>query len=131
MGAGVQNAIEYDVTADKVNCSNIWGCISVETENADANAQGTWVLYAFNNEGARPVWDDATFDGDSSDYQYVIAFGVWSASNQMPFNYPIPQLKISRNLRKDGKLGLAVRQTGITAGNSSVRVSLSCNTTTL
>ncbi len=129
-GVNGQLITDYKVTADKVNCSNIWFSFTIEPENADANAQGSWVLFANNREEADIDWTDANLNDDTLN-QLVIAAGVWSASNQTPITCSKSAGNISRNIRKDGKLGLTIKQTGITAGLSSIRGMLMCNTTTL
>ncbi len=129
-GAGVGTEVDYVITADKVNCSNIWGSISLEPENADANAQGTWVLYWVNYADLGLSWSD-TLLSDEPEAGLIIAAGVWSATNQTPYNHTFSAGKVSRNIRKEGRLALAVQQTGISAGANSVRLLLLCNVTTL
>ena len=127
--AGTAEA-SYDVAADKVNCSNIWGQFTIEPEDADANSQGSWIMYSVNQQQSAIIFTDARLNDDTL-AQYIIAWGVWSATNQTAYTSPAIQIRTTRNLRKDGILALQVHQTGITAGNSSVRIALSCNTTTL
>ncbi len=129
-GAGVSTEVEYSITADKVNCSNIWGSISLEPEVQDANSQGTWVLYFQNYADVGVTWSDTQLN-DEPEAGLIIAAGVWGATNQMPYNHTFSAGKVSRNIRKEGRLALAVQQTGITSGATSVRLLLLCNVTTL
>ena len=132
--AGDQDNLEYEVEhGNKVNCSNIWWDFTVEPENADANAQGVWVLYAINTDAidfTTPIWNTGNL-ADQSLAGVVIAWGVWSCSNQSPFNLHPQTTKTTRNLRREGRLGLSVRSFGITAGNLSILSSLTCNVTSI
>ena len=129
-GADVFTEAVYTITADKVNCSNIWGSFTVEPEVGDANAQGTWVLYATQTRDTGFTWND-TLLNDEPEAAALIAAGVWSATNQTGFTHTFSAGSISRNIRKDCRLALQIMQTGITTGASSVRALLTCNTTTL
>ena len=133
VGAASTARVDYEIAADKVNCSNIWYSMSIEPENQDANAQGSWVLWRQNQDTSLvtpPIWDDGALN-DRTYAEYIIAAGVWGATNQRPYNKTNTAGKTSRNIRQDGILALTVHQTGISAGNSSVRLMLMCNTTTL
>ena len=129
-GAGVSNEVEYDVTSDKVNCSNIWFSLSLEPENQDANAQGSWILYATQTRDTGITFDD-THLNDEPEAETIIAAGVWGATNQMPFNLTQSAGKVSRNIRGQCRLALQVYQTGISAGATSMRAMLVCNVTQL
>ncbi len=122
--------VVYTITADKVNCSNIWGSISLEPENADANANGSWVLYATQTRDTGITWNDATLN-DEPEASTYIAGGVWGATNQTPYNHTFSVGNVSRNIRKDCVLALQVFTIGISAGNVSSRLMLACNVTTL
>ena len=125
-----QKSVSYVITADKVNCSNIWYSFSIEPENADANANGTWVLYSTWAMAAGITWDDAKMN-DEEEAGQVIAAGVWGATNQTPLNINASVGKVSRNIRKGCHLSLAVYTKGISAGNVSLRMMIICNVTTL
>jgi len=122
--------VTYTVTADKVNCSNIWGSIGLEPENADANANGSWALYATIARDTGFTWDDTLFN-DEPEATALIAGGIWCASNQTPFVHTFSAGKVSRNIRRDCMLSLQVYTKGISAGNVSARLMLMCNVTTL
>ncbi len=130
LGVGAGTEANYFVEADKVNCSNIWFSCMVEPENADANSNGSWILYADNFQRAAITWTDANLN-DETEAQLIIAWGVWGASNQTPFMCNESAGKISRNLRKDARLAIAIHQVGISAGVARVRLGLTCNVTTL
>ncbi len=125
-GAGVFNEVVYNITVDKVNCFNIWGSISIEPENADANAQGSWILYATKTRDSGITWNDTQLN-DEPEAETIIAAGVWGATNQTPFNHTFSAGSVSRNIRGQCLLALQVFQTGISAGASSVRMMLLCN----
>ncbi len=97
------------------NYHNIWWGISAEPENADANANGQWVLWLKENvTPADTVWSQANINSQDFNMQ-VIACGVWAASNQTPFNFS-SQLKTSRNLVANQELVITVHVNGVTAG---------------
>ena len=99
-----------------VNYHNIWGGISIEPENADANAGGVWVLWLKANTNSTDTnWNQATFDSDDNTME-VIACGVWAASNQTPWNSVPIHLNSSRNLVANQELVLSVHVLGLTAG---------------
>ena len=122
--------VPYVITSDKVNCSNIWASLSIEPENADANANGSWALYATMTRDTGYTWNDTLFN-DEPEATALIAAGVWAATNQMPFNHTFTAGKVSRNIRRDCQLALQIYTKGISAGNVSVRMMLMCNVTTL
>ena len=106
-----------------VNYHNIWWGMAIEPQNADVNANGTWVLWLKPDvTQSDVVWSDANINAEDFS-QMIIACGVWAASNQTPFNFA-SQLKTSRNLVANQQLVLSVHQVGITSGLSLVRVIL-------
>ncbi len=131
-GAGGRTAAVLTVPADpreEVNFHNIWGSVTVEPQDADANCQGTWVLLLIRDPAtAIPVFTDAFMNLETINFD-IIACGVFSASNQSPYNSgPIHPLS-SRNLPAGGRLVLASTITGITAGTASNRMMLCAHTT--
>ena len=131
-GAAGRTAAILSVPTDpreEVNFHNIWIGVSVEPQNADANAQGTWVLQVVRDVASPiPVYTD-TFLNTEDQNAFIIACGVWSASNQSPFNLVPVQIKTSRNLEAGGRLMLTSTVTGITAGTASNRVMLCAHVT--
>ena len=129
-GAGVQVEVLLQVPAEpreEVNFHNIWIGVTCEPVNADANAQGTWVLIAMlDSITAVPTFTDVILNLEASNVK-IIACGVWSASNQSPFNYST-QIKTSRNIPAGGRLVLVSNSTGISAGQVSNRVMLCAHT---
>ncbi len=111
----------------ETNFHNIWGSISIEPENADANAQGTWVLYVLRENATDPTFTDVVVNGETNN-SIMIAFGVWSATNQTPFNISIHP-ETSRTLQPGDQIALQSHVTGISAGAVSQRVMLSANVT--
>ena len=130
LGVAGQSDAEHQVDKNKENCSNIWASFSVEPENADANSQGWWVLWSRGFDTPLIQWSDVSMSNQKNG-MFVIACGAWGATNQTPYNSGAIGVKTSRNIRDGGSLVMSVHQTGITAGNSSVKVLLCCNVTTL
>ena len=98
-----------------VNYHNIWWGFSVEPENADANANGIWVLWLNKNTNvADTQWTQANLNSDNFNMQ-VIACGTWVSANQTGYVFS-SQLKSSRNLVANQQLNLTVAVHGITAG---------------
>ena len=112
---------------EEVNFHNIWGGISAEPVNADANAQGNWVLLILRDATQAILnFTDANINLETSN-QDIIACGVWGASNQTPFGISINP-KTSRNLPAGGRLILACHVTGVTSGNVSIKCMLCAHT---
>ncbi len=121
-GVGVQRSISIGpdpAIRRAVNYHNLWWSAAIEPENADANANGTWVLWTKRDITAADItWSIANLDSETS-INMVIACGVWQASNQTPFNFS-SQLKSSRNLLPNELIVLSVRVEGISAGNARI-----------
>ena len=117
-----------DDPREQVNFHNIWAGVTAEPQNADANAQYTWVLYVVPSGVAAPLFTDGIINNETFNGT-IIACGVASASNQSPFNMTPLQIKTSRNLQAGDSLQLQLVTTGITAGLSSNRVMLCAHTT--
>ncbi len=131
-GAGAATAVILEVPSElreEVNFHNIWVGVTVEPQDTDANAQGTWVLYFLRDPGASlPSQTDAALNLETLN-AVIVACGVYSASNQSPFNLNPVQIKTSRTLEAGGRLILQSTVTGITAGLASNRVMLCAHTT--
>ena len=113
---------------EEINFHNIWGSVTVEPQNADANCQGTWVLYILRKNQTFTVFVDTNINNEEMN-AVIIACGVFSASNQAPYNSgPIHPLS-SRTLQAGDALRLQSVVTGITAGQASNRVMLCAHTT--
>ena len=132
LNTGVGGAVEVTLTVpteprEEVNFHNIWGSVSCEPQTADANAQGTWVLFIRKIGQVTVVFNDANISAETQN-AFIIACGVWSASNQSPFNSLPINPKTSRTLQPGDQLVLQSVSTGITAGNVSNRVMLCAHT---
>ena len=130
-GAGANTSAKLSVPdspREEVNFHNIWGSVSVEPQDADANAQGTWVLYVLKKNVTDISFVDLTIDNEEYN-AYIIACGVWSASNQTPYNSGPIHPETSRTLGPGDILQLQSTVTGITAGLASNRVMLCAHTT--
>ncbi len=113
---------------EEINFHNIWGSVSVEVENAGANAQGTWVLFILRENAAVPIWSDAIINAESNN-AITIACGVWSAANEASWTSEAIHPTTSRTLQAGDSLVLSCHVTGITAGEASVRCMLCAHTT--
>jgi len=116
------------IPREEVNFHNIWCSVSAEPQNADANSQGTWVLYIKRENFADVGWTDTVFN-DETNNAIIVACGAYSASNQTPYNLPPTQIKTSRTLQAGDTLSLASTATGVTAGLISTRVMLCAHVT--
>ncbi len=130
-GAGGNTAAALLVPTDpreEVNFHNIWGSVTVEPQDANANAQGTWVLYILTKNVQDASFVDVNIDNQEYN-QYIIACGVWGASNEHPYNSGPIHPSTSRTLGPGDQLRLQSVVTGITAGLASNRVMLCAHTT--
>ena len=127
-GLNVQTSVAFgpgvgSILRRLVNYHNIWFGLSCEPIDADANAQGTWVLWLKPDDTQTDTqWTDANINSDNFN-QMIIACGIWGASNQTPYNFS-SQLKSSRNLVANQSMVLSVNRTGITAGLVTVKAIL-------
>ncbi len=128
--AGSTNAVldTPNVPREEINFHNIWGSVSVEPQNADANMQGTWLLFLLRENATLPTLTDVVVNGEAHNAS-IIACGVYSASNQTPYNSGPIHPQSSRTLQPGDKLVLTSVITGITAGLASNRVMLCAHTT--
>jgi len=113
---------------EEINFHNIWGSVSVEPSTGDANAQGTWILMLVKENMDAPVLNDVTINGETFN-AIIIACGVWSASNQTPYNSGAIHPQTSRTLMPGDTLILQSIVTGLTTGLASNRVMLCAHTT--
>ena len=106
----------------ETNFHNIWGGAAVVPVDAASNCAGTWLLMI------RPVNvtitgnTDAVINAEDKNRQ-IIACGVWSASNETPFNLQVNP-KTSRNLNPGDQLTLTLHITSVTAGLVQIRAIL-------
>ncbi len=112
---------------EEINFHNIWGSVSCEPQDAAVNAQGTWVLYVIRFGQPLVTFTDANFNLEGRNQQ-IIACGVFSAVNEMPWTSEPIHPKTSRNLGPGDILVLTAVVTGITGGLASTRVMLCANT---
>ncbi len=113
---------------EEMNYHNIWGSFTVEVETADANAQGTWVLYILRENATVVGWTDTIFNNETNN-AVIIACGVWSASNQSSYTSPFINPKTSRTLQAGDRIILATHVSGVSAGSCSVRQMLCAHVT--
>ena len=110
---------------EELNFHNIWLSACQEPVDADANAQGSWVLFLRKAGQAIPIFSDAIIDSELHNNN-IIALGVWCASNQTPWHLST-QIKTSRNLGPLDALDFVVHVQGITAGLSLGRQIISAH----
>jgi len=130
LGAGSRESVFLEAPLEpreELNYHNIWGSVSVEPQNADANCQGTWILGLAKETMVIPVSIDALINSEQ-DNAIIIACGVFSASNQSPYNFNVHPSS-SRNLLPGDRLFLSCTVTGITAGQASTRLMLCAHVT--
>jgi len=113
--AGFQDSVSLTIKR-ACNAHNIIASISIEPENADANANGKWVL-AMRQDVTIPVMtiSDGNIEAETFNPS-IIAIGTWVSSNQGPFNKEL-RLKTSRNCVEGQIFDLIIRNDGVSAGN--------------
>ncbi len=106
---------------DAVNFHGMHYCFSIEPENADANANGFWVVYCLPGDVISSSDLPQSFAQlDNEDFlPYVWGVGCWTASNQAPFHYEFAP-STSRNCQKQARILCVVAITGISAGLARV-----------
>ena len=121
------------VTLDETNATNAHGlryCFSVEPENADANANGWWVVVC-NPSGLLTLNDFPETIGelgdDSNFSPYIWGMGCWTASNQAPYHKEFSPAT-SRNCQKNAEIIAYVVKEGISAGSVRIIQTLTCFT---
>ena len=130
-GAGVATSVALNVPSDpreEINFHNIWASATGEPQDADANAQYTWVLFVLRVNQTLPTFTDAVTNAEGNN-PLIIACGVGSGSNQSPFNSGPISIKTSRTLQAGDALVMQLIATGLTAGLSSNRIMLCAHTT--
>ncbi len=112
--------VQFDET-DAVNFHGMHYCFSIEPENADANANGFWVVYCLpagviSNSDLPQSFAQL----DNEDFlPYVWGVGCWTASNQAPFHYEFAP-STSRNCQKGARILAVIDIEGVSAGNVRV-----------
>ncbi len=131
LGVNAQVVVQLLVPDDpreEVNFHNIWASASCEPETAGANCQGTWVLQLLRAGQSQVVYSDANTILEARNPD-IIACGVFSASNETPWNSGAINPKTSRTLNPKDSLRMVCCVTGITADLASTRVMLCAHTT--
>ena len=112
-----------------VNVHGLRYCASIEPENADANANGFWIVFCLpagviaNSDlpGSFATLNDEDF------LPYVWGVGCWTASNQAPANIDFGP-KTSRTCQNGARILAYISKSGISAGNVRVNQTLTCFT---
>ncbi len=130
-GAGSEVSATLETPSDpreETNFHNIWGSVSVEPQNAGANCQGTWILLIVREGVTLSTMTDTVVNSEVHNAN-IIACGVFSCSNESPYNSGPIHPETSRNLGPGDALLLSSVITGITAGLASNRVMLCAHVT--
>ena len=114
-----------DDPREEVNFHNIWISMCAEPLVADANAQGTWVLWCIRSGQAEVIFTDVNIQ-DETFNNHIVALGVWCASNQTPYNLE-KQIRTSRNCGPGDQFALRFFVAGVTTGSVLVRTLLSAH----
>ena len=114
-----------------VNVHGLRVCGSIEPENADANANGFWIVYCFPANVvalSSSVLANNWTSMDDEDYlPYVWGVGCWTASNQAPYHFEFNP-RTSRTCQNGARLVGVVVKTGISAGNVRINLTMTCFT---
>ena len=122
------NTIGTITETNGVNAHGLRASFVCEPENVDANATGNWVLYCIPDEAfAVPVSSTTVLELEASN-AFIWALGTWAASNQTPYCKDI-EIGTSRNCQNGARIVLVVDVEGVSAGNVSVRTTLTYFTT--
>ena len=118
IGLGRSDCIMIMDETDAVNFHGMHYCFSIEPENADANANGFWIVYCLPAQMIDKADLPQTFSQlDNEDFlPYVWGVGCWTASNQAPFHYEFAP-STSRNCQKGARIMSAIHVEGVSAGN--------------
>ncbi len=84
---GVSTRAIIAATESMENFHNIWISIAVEPENAGANANGQWALWAIRTASAKRAGPNATRANiaDDENQDILVAAGAWVAANFRSF----------------------------------------------
>ncbi len=131
LAVGDANLIALVDETNGVNFHNVHWNFSVEPQDADANANGLWALWCIPDAvSALPTLTFGALETEGSN-PFLWATGTWAAANQSPYNSGNLFLNTSRNCPRDGRLVLAIRVDGISAGQARVIRTLTYNTKSL
>ena len=129
-GTTDQLTLELD-ESDAVNVHGLRWCFSIEPENADANANGFYIIYCFPAQvigGADPELPNSFGDLDNKLFNpYVWGIGCWTASNQAPYHYEFTP-RTSRTCQRGARVLAQIVKTGISAGAVRINQTITCFT---
>ena len=132
VGAAAEKQLLANVDeTNGVNFHNVHFGFAVEPQDADANANGTWVLYCIPDAVSTvPTSSQGVLEAEGSN-PFIWAMGVWTASNQSPYTSGDMVIRSSRNCPRDGRLIMVVRMEGVSAGTVRTLQYLTYNTKSL
>jgi len=121
-GASSVSFIDVDFVDDTVvNVHGYIAMVSIEPENADANANGFMAVYVLPGgviqNSDLPASAGAFGNEDFAPYLWGIV--PWTASNQTPYNWKFDP-KSTRNIQRGGRIVLDIFIQGISAGLARV-----------
>ena len=107
---------------DTVNFHSVRVSVGIEPVSSTANAKGVVVLYK-REAGETAIVPTIANLNNELDVSQIWAIEFWAASNETPIVVRLSP-KTSRNIGKNGFVGVAVSAHGITAGSVSYSVLL-------
>ena len=127
---GASAILQLVGTIDETNGTNVHGVRAsfiVEPEDANANANGNWVLWCIPDPvSAVPSASTSVLEVEGSN-PYIWALGTWAATNETAYCKDI-DIKTSRNCQAGARIVLSVDVEGISAGNARIRATLTYHT---
>ena len=125
--SAVGGTVHVNLTApteprEEINFHNIWAAVTAEPEISGTNAAGTWVLYIKPAGGSNIAFTHTLINTEDSN-AFIVACGLWNASNEAPWTSVPIQIKTSRTLNAGDSLALTSTLTGVTGG-AAVRMNV-------
>ncbi len=132
LNSNSQNRLQLDINEGiATNVHGLRYCFSIEPENADANANGWWVVFCLpaglvsaNTDLPSTI---GTLGDDTELSPYMWGLGCWTASNQAPYHGEFNP-STSRNCQRNARIVLYIVKEGISAGNVRIIQTMTCFT---
>jgi len=104
--------------------------MSLEPENADANANGLWAVWVLPGGVIQNSDLPQNFGafGNEDFAPYLWGYGPWAASNQQPAHIEFCP-KSTRNMQEGGRIVYELLVNGLTAGTLRHNTTITCFTT--
>ncbi len=129
-GLGTSSIDMEFLNDSEVNMHAYVASVSIEPQDADANANGIWGVWVLPNATIQNADLPTTYGqwGDEDRSQYLWFMQPFTCSNQTPFSSTIAP-KTSRNMARDSRVVLQVRIEGISAGLARINTTQTCYVT--